>query len=388
MDSKFKINLEKLIPGIIFGALLLDIGMRNFPVGLLSFSAGEALTAKTKPGIPFVPNALFWTENSYGDLAALGNLPKEREIKVECFSTDEWGFRRNSLAQDRIKPTQIILVGNSYSVGSGISDEQTLAAQIERASKRGVFNGAGVEVELKHILWLAKKLQIQSGTVIYQYLERHPIPLEEALITFPLEDGSPNTAEKEEMTNESKSSPVEPELTPLQILCQIVFKKFQNDCIFPNPYKHNVIVRKFSNGRKILFYPRDLENFSQERLIDIKGWSRLYEELKHKNFRIVFVLVPDKFTVYHPLLQDPPPKALPSGYYLNKLEIECRNAGLPVINLLKPLQDHAAESYKNGKYIYFLDDTHWNAAGIEFAAEIIWKEMKKLKIASAHSSAF
>ncbi len=45
-----------------------------------------------------------------------------------------------------------------------------------------------------------------------------------------------------------------------------------------------------------------------------------------------------------------------------------------MINLTDDYMRAAASDFQQGRYIYWLDDTHWNAEGIEIAAKAILKE--------------
>jgi hypothetical protein len=49
-----------------------------------------------------------------------------------------------------------------------------------------------------------------------------------------------------------------------------------------------------------------------------------------------------------------------------------RNAGVPVLDLTAPLREQAVTAFAGGEYNYLLDDTHWNALGIQKAAQEIF----------------
>jgi len=59
------------------------------------------------------------------------------------------------------------------------------------------------------------------------------------------------------------------------------------------------------------------------------------------------------------------------GGALARLEREIQGTGVPVVNLTAAMRAHAARELERGRYIYWRDDTHWNARGIALAASEI-----------------
>jgi SGNH hydrolase-like domain, acetyltransferase AlgX len=58
---------------------------------------------------------------------------------------------------------------------------------------------------------------------------------------------------------------------------------------------------------------------------------------------------------------------------LNLVQEALEQADISVINLLNILQEKAQEYYQKNLYIYWRDDVHWNARGVELTAQ----EMQK-----------
>jgi hypothetical protein len=80
------------------------------------------------------------------------------------------------------------------------------------------------------------------------------------------------------------------------------------------------------------------------------------------------------------LLKDDKSRNGETGHYLNAVEASLKQVNVPSVNLLSPFQQKAQESFKQGSYIYWLDDIHWNAAGVELAAQ----EIIKKKVIQSH----
>ena len=89
--------------------------------------------------------------------------------------------------------------------------------------------------------------------------------------------------------------------------------------------------------------------------------------------RLVVVLLPTKYSVYQPLLQDQGGGKERRKLLLNLVQEALEQADISVINLLNVLQQKAQEYYQKNLYIYWRDDVHWNARGVELTAQ----EMQK-----------
>src|SRR5262247_2421093 len=90
-------------------------------VSAMSREAMYSQALMPKPGSPW-PNRSRAAESTRasGDLAALSNRPALREFRREVFTTDAHGFRN----------PDIVVFGDSFAAGSGVSDDETLSAQL------------------------------------------------------------------------------------------------------------------------------------------------------------------------------------------------------------------------------------------------------------------
>lgn len=82
-------------------------------------------------------------------------------------------------------------------------------------------------------------------------------------------------------------------------------------------------------------------------------------------------LVPTKYRVYHPLLEETERgrrTVLTPSPALEALQRFFSPVGIPVIDLTPSLRARARELLPKGEYVYWRDDTHWNGAGIRTAA--------------------
>src|SRR5439155_21203072 len=126
------------------------------------------------------------------------------------------------------------------------------------------------------------------------------------------------------------------------------------------------------NGQGMLFL-RDHLKVKAEHDVSAAGtyFSWLADELGKDNLSLLVALVPEKITVYRPLLLEGASAAAAEKGYLDRVEEVLREQGIPVVNLAPVFRREAQIKFQRGEYIYHLDDTHWNARGISIAANEI-----------------
>jgi len=359
------LTLGRLIPKILLLVFVVDCAWRLLPIDGLTFRAWEAMVRFHAPCAPFKADAVYDNPKSFGDLAAMGNLPPYRQYHREVFTTDHYGFRRNASAAGPKRNYRVLLLGDSMAVGSSVNDSATLSSQLEQELGQGVYNGASPGGTLVHpgeILQVAERIGMRRGTVILQYLGRGELP---------------GVAE----VKASASSGCDPwanrfvgvyddyvRFSPLQIAAQQFFKRLQDDITLPNLFHEKVVERRLQNGAPMLFFPEDVSRYRRRPPGNVAGVKLLADILAAHGLELVVVLVPDKYTVYEPLLRDADRIQRNGPLFLDGLEQQLTSVRIPVVNLTEFLRDKAREAYEKRQYLYWLDDTHWNARGIELAA--------------------
>jgi hypothetical protein len=99
----------------------------------------------------------------------------------------------------------------------------------------------------------------------------------------------------------------------------------------------------------------------------MKYFRVLQKELRARNFQLMVILVPSKYTVYQPLIKDA--AKTNKSEALDELQKDLQ--GVPVVNTTPALRQAAADGIEHGKFLYWRDDTHWNADGVRVAADQI-----------------
>jgi hypothetical protein len=157
----------------------------------------------------------------------------------------------------------------------------------------------------------------------------------------------------------------------LRILSERALKVLENGRILPNSYAVNVVKAAVNNGDTMLFFAGHVGNFYRKRDVAVDYWTWLQTDLRTEHLDLLVLLVPGKYWVYRPFLVDQPPAGDGAGDYLTRVERELRAAGVPVLNLAPMFAGQVAAHLARHKYLYWLDDVHWNAQGIDLAAAAI-----------------
>jgi hypothetical protein len=348
---------------------MVDAALRFTSIDPLTFRAWEAVSRYRPAGAAFEPNRHYRNARSYGDLTAMGNLPALRQYRTEVFTTDALGFRNAAHVVD----TRIgaILIGDSFAVGSGVSDDETLSARLGQAWGCAVYN-AGSEawgVVPDQILPVLQRLDLAGHPVLRLYSEDSEVPY------VPTVRGRVFRRLVAEIPAEIRGAAgrVEGLLTvsPLRILSERALKTFEDDRVLPNSYAGNVVSATLRNGDAMLFRASHVHNFYRSREVDAEYWTWLRDALWAAGHDLVVVLVPGKYRVYRPFLVDQKPTENGAGGYLDRLEAALRAIGVPVLNLTPLLSAQVARHLEHGEYLYWRDDIHWNADGIALAAAAI-----------------
>jgi hypothetical protein len=359
-------QLKVLLPGILALGMCLDIGLRFVPDACFGFRLWQIIHHFPPKDGMFTPGVVHRDDHTYGDLAWMANLPLPfRRYHAETVTIDEFGYRNvPSVAASR--SIDAIVIGDSYALGNGVNDDETFAAKLSAETQLTVYNGADLSPQLSRIQAIAHRYRMHHGLVLYEYLERQDLPT----CAIP----SLQTQVKEQIKSRINGMDTTrylyglKRISPVRLLAERAFQKIANGTVLPNPLEKSVVKKTLINGETILFLPEEIRKTYEQRPVNAGYWTCLAKELQKDNLELAVVLVPNKYTVYRSFLREQEPP-LPAGRpYLEQLEAALQAAGIPAVNVLNVMCHAAVEGFQQGKYIYFLDDTHWNAHGIITAA--------------------
>jgi hypothetical protein len=361
MRSPRQDYLFRWIPGILVVAFLSDAAFHFVRLDFLAFRGDETVRQAAPLGHTYEPGRRFEHHAASGDVASFANLPEYRVFRPQVFTTDRFGFRNAPAGAH--PPPSVLLLGSSFSVGSGNSDEQTLARRLESISGCSVYNAGGWDGIVATTRSLIQRLGMEHGVVLVEVLERDswgpPIAMEARQPRIPYSDV---VWWYYDQANRSR----------LKIVAQRLYKSLCNDWFLPNTFKSSVAVRELEDGRPMLFI-RYLEHHGPPPALEshILGIERLRDAIHEDGHRFGVYLVPEKLTVYRDLVRPPVSLADVGARVLAEVDRKVRALAVSTVNLEPVLHAAANEAFERGELIYWPDDTHWNPRGIEIAAHEI-----------------
>jgi hypothetical protein len=383
-------QLGSLVPAIMIVAALANFGLSFKSLDWLAFRTWEVARMVEHPsGIgPFEPATIIRKEHAYGDLANLGNMKDMREYRSEEFSVDQFGFR--NVRSDQLSNPVGFVVGDSFTVGAAVRDSETLPAQLTKDA-HGYFYNAGGGVEggldsLSEAQTISSMLHLSSGILVFQLLERSARETPYELLQLAEDNRTRAAIEPQSIQERIERATLATAVnrfvsndSPAVILSRKLIKGAENDFWLPNPYRDAVVRRRLNNGDEILFYDGDLSPARSTKKLS-PAWraylTAISGRLAKENITLIVMLVPNKFTVYGPLT-DTVSRDSGGEEFLSGFEKELRTAGIPVLNLTPLFRTSAAQGLSRHEYLYWRDDTHWNARGIKLAADALWSEIQK-----------
>jgi hypothetical protein len=124
----------------VLSLLLAELALRlTLPLTSFHYRPEDALTVLSSrfKSVERLRSETRFHGEVYGNLGAFSGTPLLREPRVTTFTVDRHGFRNQV---DRSTPFDILLLGDSFGLGSGSSDDQILPAILAHESGRRVYN--------------------------------------------------------------------------------------------------------------------------------------------------------------------------------------------------------------------------------------------------------
>jgi alginate O-acetyltransferase complex protein AlgJ len=356
-------NIKRfLIAFLIFTVpliLLFVIELYVLPIDFFTFRVWEALRVKevNQPDLPgpFYPNIKIQTWE-VGDLA-----PHTRDAicKNVFWQTDAYGYR----ATPGNKEVEVLIIGDSNAAGSTQSQDETLAAVLEKKLRQGVYSLAPASInDFFSALRFKKHL---PKIVLLERIERHlsweglPQVDYEKLHAFEKYNPGKNAQNTMHLDSWFNAKVKYPFYTSLD--------RLWSSNMWNNLKSRMGLVNKpaYFNNQSTYFLQGELAN-TQRTEEEINTVVKILEEynriFKEMHIRFIFMPIPNKETIYFDLL---PSKKKPD--FLRRLFPKLKEKGIEVIDL-EPALDSC---YTKKILTYDKDDAHWNAAGVRVAAKLI-----------------
>jgi len=349
------------------GVVVLVILSTLPPEDTFTFRNWEAMLWGLGPMRPtvgiFYPNK-YSIRNESGDL---GHNSTYNSIKQNIvWKTDKYGFRNNP--ETTTGYYDIVLVGDSMSVGCGTTQDQILSNQISRKINSQVFNYSQLTIDDDFLNNLTD-MKINPKIIIYQVIERNIPRLDNINInnrrTF-----------KNKIISQYRIFFAKYKLMYIPTAVSRFYKKEPINYIKGklDSILGDLDPTVISGAENVLFYKGSLstKQLTHETVISIGNkLENLSSSFRKRGIEFIFLPVPDKESIYLELIPDNLSR-LKRNNVLTDIKSELDKRGVRSVDTISPFR----YSFHAGKRIYHPDDTHWNETGIEIAAGLIAKEIK------------
>jgi lysophospholipase L1-like esterase len=310
-----------------------------------------------------------WSGQPRSDMAVAFNLPA-RAPHPQSFTTDARGFRNRR----ELSRADVALVGDSFVEGAYVSDEETAAEDLERLTGWSVLNlgrsGYGTLQEL-------------------EVLKRHALPLGPRAVAWFFFEGNDlyddETYENALVYLRAHGGEYQapwlraPDLRRFReaSLSVNAFRLLRRafDPLIPVAAPSYGVFRVSGQPPRKLYFYRDatlrFDEFEERRLARTEDALREGALLlRERSVSLLLVFVPSKFRVYSERCEFPEGSPCAS-WRLWDLEARfqrlCDREGLTLLDLTGPMRAAAA----SGRLLYAPEDSHWNAQGHQFVAELL-----------------
>jgi hypothetical protein len=316
----------------IFGLLSVELFM---PLNTFTHRPWEALLFKSNKTMFFYPNQQL-DHQSVGDLCHHTQFAIE---KNENWITDKLGFRNDTF----IKKADVLLIGDSFMVGSSIPQDSTMTNLLKEKLNNPTYNIA--PAGFTDFIDLLKQGVIKKPKIIIYSCVESSIP-------------SPIKISKETRFTEDVSS----------------FSVFKDKVkrLYSLKYINSRVTGKHGKGvqgviaSRMFFLHGKEQNYHYDKIMNIAKTIQSYKDYCDAiGVDFIFLPVPNKETVYFDKV---PLKSQP--VFLFTLDSVLREKKIKTINTLELFNNYRTS---NSNIIYHLDDSHWNARGVDLVTEKIAK---------------
>jgi hypothetical protein len=357
-----------VLASLLISLVLLDLALR--PVMYPKLFGPPQLFMFRWPPMPelwrYRPNISF-SGVVYGDMAS----PQYQERRHEVFQTDSYGFR-NTPAQERQAReghVDLILLGDSFGVGVGTTQEKTWAGLFENKYGLHTYNlsmpGSGPWHELINLKIACQRLHCDENTTVLWAL----------FSGNDLQDDIYDDMEPSLSNNPIHSFFVDAasfrNLSPIREITDKLFIRTHS----------TPITKNLPNGKKLIFRPRyvssvqlNLDQVRQhphyQKIVAVVDEMKRFADARH--FSVVVAVAPAKEEVYSSILTGTPDSATdgPSGFATAVQEL-CQQNKLPYLDLKPFFAQEAQKQLALGNLLWWSDDTHWNERGNALAAAAV-----------------
>jgi len=357
---------------------LFFIELYLLPIDFFTFRLWEALKIHSlKWALPgyFYPK-MDVTKVEEGDLAPYTKLSIKKHVH---WFTDRYGYRKKDMPL--ATKYRIVIIGDSNIAGSGLTQEDIISEVLEKKLNVSVYpiSPGSINTFLKDIRFVDNPPDIVIIASIEREITGLRTPKRELVkpqwyekllqkIEFKIKTNSIIQATAMSIDRMLKWNLLHYSRAELRRLIERIFSTRKGLCA------NGSIENNKSNLGSILFLQgkeanKEISENDFQR--SVKTIQRYNEILKMRAIRFIFLPIPNKENIYYDLLfESKKPE------FLKNLISTLIDMGIETIDTQKAFD----EAYqKQGLLVFFPDDTHWNAHGVQIAADLLIKQINNLK---------
>lgn len=293
-------------------------------------------------------NARVEMDMPHGDLKALTAAPLAQPRRV-AFRTDGAGFRNDH----EYAPGQIVLVGDSFVVGMGDSQPDTLSSQLSRDLGVPAYN-LGHPGDISDYL-----------ATLRAFRARHPGPFRGALFLFEGNDFETGYEPVKSPGSISRWLGAYYGLFTGTDLYRVTKSLYVRATKARAIARSGNVLMETLAGQRMGFYRPYVDVSLRADYAMPPAMARDLGELAGQMEQVFFV--PTKYRVYAPMMGKP----MPHHAQWLALARQCEKNGWRCTDLTPALTAASSELLKRGEFTWWLDDTHWNRQGMAVAARVV-----------------
>lgn len=384
IKPKLATNLIILFMALGLTLIALDLATRIIFRDQLYYRPTEMFIHRwpTMPLVSRYQANVSYSGETYGDLAAMSGEKSLQEKRPIEFKTDAFGFRNNNFSDQNIY--DVIILGDSFGVGIGTTQEATFASLLASRYGLRVYNLSMQGSPWQGYINLTtefKRLKTHQGSVllltIFPGNDLDEIYGSREMTNLPWNDNWFERLRVSTITFRNRS--------PIQ---QLIFQaRLSQSPETLTLYKDLVIRKQFINDQTILFYKpyvawnahsaQDIvqhnhyESFLST-LLDIKAFA------DDNCLSLKIVHIPDKSEIYRWVLEDAPAwstEITPSAFSTILRDFSDRHE-IEFLDLKPALVNTSQQVYEDtGDLLWWSDDTHWNPKGHDVVATTIFEKL-------------
>ncbi len=302
-------------------------------------------------------NTVLEMDVPHGDLQSMTteNISRPHHVRYQI---DSRGFRNSA----DYRGQKLLLVGDSFVVGSDNSQEDILSEQLSRHH--------GIE---------AYSLAYPGDSSDYAAYARGFLPgaVPEAKVALFLFEGNDFINYQERKKSAFKQFTKDYyrlfSNTNIYRFTQSIYKRARNYFMLGDGY--NLEISEIA-GKKMAFFKSYVEESQRTQTPPLPAMEEAFTEHKDRIAHVYFI--PTKYRVYYEWTGHNTP--LPNAHW-EYTQTLCKRYGVPCTNLTAPLTEASRQLLKERSFTWWEDDTHWNRNGIAVAARVVAEDLRH----TAHS---